>query len=172
MNTKSLVTLSLLIGMGAVLHTVMPGLFLGMKPDMMLTMMFLGILLFPNLKSVLLAGLVTGVISGLTTSFPGGMIPNMLDKPVTAVVFYGLFLLFAHYGKNTVGAAALTAVGTIVSGVVFLGSALVTVGLPGPFAALFLTIVLPASAVNAVVMAVIYPIVQSVLKRSNLAEPA
>ncbi|KIL73047.1 tryptophan transporter [Bacillus badius] len=172
MNTKSLVTLSLLIGMGAVLHTVMPGLFLGMKPDMMLTMMFLGILLFPNLKSVLLAGLVTGVISGLTTSFPGGMIPNMLDKPVTAVVFYGLFLLFARYGKNTVGAAALTAVGTIVSGVVFLGSALVTVGLPGPFAALFLTIVLPASAVNAVVMAIIYPIVQSVLKRSNLAEPA
>ncbi|MEK4030947.1 tryptophan transporter [Pseudobacillus sp. FSL P4-0506] len=170
MNTKSLVTLSLLIGMGAVLHTVMPGLFLGMKPDMMLTMMFLGILLFPNVKSVLLAGLVTGVISGLTTSFPAGLIPNMIDKPVTALVFYGLFILFAKYSKNTFGAVVLTAIGTIVSGVVFLGSALAIVGLPGPFAALFLTIVLPASAVNAVVMLVIYPIVQSVLKRSNLVE--
>ncbi|KMY53174.1 tryptophan transporter [Bacillus sp. FJAT-27231] len=170
MNTKSLVTLSLLIGIGAVLHTVMPGLFLGMKPDMMLTMMFLGILLFPNVKSVLLAGLVTGMISGLTTSFPGGLIPNMIDKPVTAFVFYGLFILFAKYSKNAIGAAVLTAVGTIVSGVVFLGSALVIVGLPGPFAALFVTIVLPASVVNAVVMLVIYPIVQSVLKRSSLAE--
>ncbi|OCA87401.1 tryptophan transporter [Pseudobacillus wudalianchiensis] len=170
MNTKSLVTLSLLIGIGAVLHTVMPGLFLGMKPDMMLTMMFLGILLFPNVKSVLLAGLVTGMISGLTTSFPGGLIPNMIDKPVTAFVFYGLFILFAKYSKNAIGSAVLTAVGTIVSGVVFLGSALVIVGLPGPFAALFVTIVLPASVVNAVVMLVIYPIVQSVLKRSSLAE--
>lgn len=170
MNTKSLVTLSLLIGMGAVLHTVMPGLFLGMKPDMMLTMMFLGILLFPNVKSVLLAGMVTGVISGLTTTFPGGLIPNMIDKPVTAFVFYGSFILLAKYGRNAIGATVLTAVGTIVSGAVFLGSALVIVGLPGPFAALFLTIVLPAAAVNAVVMAVIYPIVQSVLKRSSLAE--
>ncbi|KAB7704951.1 tryptophan transporter [Bacillus aerolatus] len=170
MNTKSLVSLSLLIGMGAVLHTVMPGLFLGMKPDMMLTMMFLGILLFPNVKSVLLAGLVTGIISGLTTAFPGGLIPNMIDKPVTAFVFYGLFILFIKYSKNAAGAAFLTAIGTIVSGVVFLSSALVIVGLPGPFAALFLTIVLPASVVNAVVMLVIYPIVQSVLKRSNLVE--
>lgn len=170
MNTKSLVTLSLLIGMGAVLHAVMPGLFLGMKPDMMLTMMFLGILLFPNVKSVLLAGLVTGVISGLTTAFPGGLIPNMIDKPVTAFVFYGLFILFSKYSKNAIGAAVLTAVGTIVSGVVFLGSALIIVGLPGPFAVLFVTIVLPASVVNAGVMLVIYPIVQSVLKRSNVAQ--
>ncbi|MEI2400958.1 tryptophan transporter, partial [Paenibacillus phytohabitans] len=32
MNTKVLVLLSLLIGMGAVLHAVMPPIYLGMKP--------------------------------------------------------------------------------------------------------------------------------------------
>ncbi len=50
MNTKSLVALSLLVGIGAVLHAVIPGVFLGMKPDMMLTMMFLGIFYFQTKK--------------------------------------------------------------------------------------------------------------------------
>ncbi|KKB36800.1 tryptophan transporter [Bacillus thermotolerans] len=170
MNTKTLVSLSLLIGIGAVLHAVMPGLFLGMKPDMMLTMMFLGILLFPNAKGVLLAGLATGIISGLTTTFPGGFLPNMIDKPVTAFIFYGLFLLFAKRGKSAAGAALLTGVGTLISGAVFLGSALAIVGLPGPFVALFAAIVLPATMINAIVMLIIYPIVQSVFKRSSLAQ--
>ena len=50
MNTKSLVTLSLLVGIGAVLHTVVPGFAFGMKPDLMLLMMFLGIFLLPDLR--------------------------------------------------------------------------------------------------------------------------
>ena len=40
MNTKVLVSLALLVGIGAVLHTVVPPILFGMKPDMMLTMMF------------------------------------------------------------------------------------------------------------------------------------
>ena len=55
--------------MGAVLHAVVPGFSLGMKPDMMLTMMFLGIILFPDTKSVLLLGLATGIISGINNFF-------------------------------------------------------------------------------------------------------
>ncbi|NGY83348.1 hypothetical protein F6Y03_19065 [Bacillus megaterium] len=50
MNTKVLVSLALLVGIGAVLHTVVPPILFGMKPDMMLTMMFLAILLFPSVK--------------------------------------------------------------------------------------------------------------------------
>ncbi|MBM7647610.1 peptidoglycan/LPS O-acetylase OafA/YrhL [Bacillus ectoiniformans] len=170
MNTKSLVSLSLLVGMGAVLHTVMPGLFLGMKPDMMLLMMFLGILLFPSAKNVLLVGMVTGVISGLTTTFPGGLIPNLIDKPITAFVFYGMILLLAKYTHNAGSKALLTAVGTLISGGVFLTSAQLLVGLPGPFTALFATVVLPAAVINTIAMLVIYPIVQSIFKRSRLAE--
>jgi hypothetical protein len=60
LNTKNLVALSLLVGIGAVLHAVIPGFFLGMKPDMMLTMMFLGIVLFPDRKSVFLLALLRG----------------------------------------------------------------------------------------------------------------
>ncbi|WP_201715413.1 tryptophan transporter [Rossellomorea arthrocnemi] len=170
MNTKTLVSLSLLVGIGAVLHTVIPGIFLGMKPDMMLTMMFLGIILFPAKKNVLLLGLLTGVISGLTTQFPGGFIPNLIDKPLTAFVFYGLFLATKKITRSLAGASVLTAFGTLVSGSIFLLSAYVIVGLPGAFFALFAAVVLPATLVNAGAMFVVYPIINGILKRSTIRE--
>ncbi|MBT2638984.1 MULTISPECIES: tryptophan transporter [unclassified Bacillus (in: firmicutes)] len=170
MNTKNLVALSLLVGMGAVLHAVMPGFFLGMKPDMMLTMMFLGIILYPDKKSVLLVGVVTGLISGLTTTFPGGLVPNIIDKPVTAFVFFGILMALKNFKFSIYTAAALTVIGTIVSGVVFLGSAYFIVGLPGPFTALFAAVVLPTAAINAVFMAILYPVATNIFKRAKLAE--
>jgi hypothetical protein len=169
MNTKNLVALALLVGMGAVLHAVVPGFFLGMKPDMLLIMMFLGIILFPEKKSVLLLALASGVISGLTTTFPGGLIPNIIDKPITAFAFFGLFLAFSKLKKSIVTVAILTVVGTFISGTAFLTSAYLIVGLPGPFAALFAAVVVPAAAVNTIVMIVLYPIATAIVKRTNPA---
>ncbi|MEK3989122.1 tryptophan transporter [Robertmurraya sp. FSL R5-0851] len=168
MNTKNLVALSLLVGMGAVLHAVVPPILFGMKPDMMLTMMFLGIMLFPEKKNVLLVSLVTGIISGLTTSFPGGLFPNIIDKPITAFVFFGLFLALKKFRNNMVSVGVLTAVGTVVSGLVFLSAASVIAGLPGPFAALFAGVVLPATVVNTIAMIVLYPIAYAIVKRTKL----
>lgn len=169
MNTRVLVSLALLVGIGAVLHAVIPPFFLGMKPDMLLTMMFLGILLFPEKKSVLVLAIATGIVSALTTGFPGGQVANMIDKPVTAFAFLGLFLVVKKLNNSTISASILTAIGTIISGTVFLLSALVLFGLPGDntFLALFLAVVLPAAAFNTVAMAIIYPIVQSIKKRSG-----
>ncbi|CAH2713555.1 putative tryptophan transport protein [Neobacillus rhizosphaerae] len=171
MNTKNLVILSLLVGIGVVLHTVMPA-FLTIKPDMMLAMMFLGIILIPEIKSVMLLAIVTGVLSGLTTGFPGGTIPNIIDKPVTALIFFGLFLTLKKYINPIVCAGVLTAVGTLVSGSVFLIAAYFLVGLPGPFAALFAAGVLPAIALNTVIMVILYPIAQSIFKRTKFTSPS
>lgn len=168
MNTKNLVALSLLVGMGAVLHAVVPGIFQGMKPDMMLTMMFLGIILFPDKKSVLLLGLVTGLISGITSTFPGGLFPNIIDKFLTAFIVYGLFLALKKFNRSIVTIGAITAIGTIISGVIFLSSAYFLVGLPGPFVALFAAVVLPATALNTFTMVILYPVANTVLKRTNL----
>lgn len=168
MNTKNLVALSLLVGIGAVLHAVVPGIFLGMKPDMMLTMMFLGIILFPDKKSVLLLGIVTGLISGVTSTFPGGLVPNIIDKLVTAFIVFGILYTLKKYSRSIITIGALTAVGTIVSGIVFLSSAYFLVGLPGPFVALFAAVVLPATVVNTIVMLILYPIATNVLKRTKL----
>ncbi|MEW9051348.1 MAG: tryptophan transporter [Neobacillus sp.] len=167
MNTKNLVALALLVGIGAVLHAVAPPILFGMKPDMMLTMMFLGIILFPEIKSVMLLALVTGGISAMTTTFPGGQIPNIVDKPVTALIFFGLFLALGKFRTSIVSVGVLTVVGTLVSGTVFLGSALLIVGLPGPFLALFAGVVLPATAVNTIAMVVLYPIAQTVVRRTG-----
>ncbi len=167
MNTKNLVVLALLAGIGVVLHTIMPS-FLGIKPDMMLAMMFLGIILVPEIKSVVLMGIVTGVLSALTTGFPNGQIPNMIDKLVTSLIFFGLLLILRKFAKPIVTAGVLTAVGTLVSGSVFLGSAFFLVGLPGPFAALFGVGVLPAIVLNTIIMVILYPVAQSIVKRTNM----
>lgn len=173
MNTKNIVVLALLAGIGVVLHTVMPS-FLGIKPDMMLAMMFLGIILIPELKSVMLLAIVTGVLSALTTSFPMGQIPNIIDKPITALVFFGLFLALKKYRNSIVSVGVLTAVGTLISGTIFLGAASFLVGLPGntPFTALFVAGVLPAVALNTVIMVILYPVAQSIVKRTQLTSPS
>ena len=171
MNTRTLVVLSLFVGIGATLHLLIPGS-LSMKPDMSLLMMFIGILLFPGVKNVLLLGLATGLLSGLTTTFPGGFLPNLIDKPITAFLFYGIVILTAKYARTVIGAALLTVLGTVISGILFLGSAFLIVGLPAPIIALAVTAVLPATVLNGLLMGVMYPVVQSVMKRSSLMKPA
>ncbi|MBD1380707.1 tryptophan transporter [Metabacillus arenae] len=170
MNTKTLVSMSLFVAIGVALHAIIPPFPNGMKPDMMLTMMFLAILLFPSVKNVLLVGVATGFLSGITTSFPAGLIPNVIDKPVTAFIFFILLLAVKKYAQSVVTAGILTAIGTLISGVVFLTSALLIVGLPAGagFTFLFLTVVLPATLLNTIAMVIIYPIVKSIAKRSNL----
>jgi hypothetical protein len=172
MNTKVLVLLSLLIGMGAVLHAVMPPIYLGMKPDLLLVMMFLGIILFPEKKYVLLVALVAGVISALTTGFPGGQVASPFDKVVSAFVFYGIFIAARKYTKSIVMICAVTAVGILVSGIVFLSIALIVAGLPGTFIGLFLTVVLPTTVMGIIAMAIIHPIAQQIIRRTNFTVSA
>lgn len=171
MKTKILVILSMLLGIGTVLHLVMPGTW-AIKPDMMLAMMFLGIALFPNKKNVLLLGIATGLLTALTTSFPMGQIPNIIDKPITAFVFYGLFLLLSKTLSKQLSLTVLSVVCTVISGTLFLGSAYLLFGLPGPFLALFASAVLPAMVLNAIVLFILYPLVISILKRTDFASTA
>jgi hypothetical protein len=159
--------MSLLVGVGAVLYIVIPGFNGGMKPDFMLTMMFISILLFPEVKSVFLLGISTGIISGLFSTFPGGFIPNVIDKSVTAFVFFGLVLLINKYAKKLPVAILLTCIGTLISGVVFLSSAIFLIGADVPFMGLLVAVVLPAVAINAVAFFIIYPIIGKLIKRSK-----
>ncbi|UOR13203.1 tryptophan transporter [Halobacillus amylolyticus] len=168
MNTRVLVMLSLLVGIGAVLHAIVPPFFLGMRPDMMLAMMFLGIMLFPKLQYVIILSVATGFISALTTTVPGGQLANLIDKPLTALAFFGLYLSLRKLLKKAV-APVLTAVGTIISGTIFLSCVLFVIGLmDASFTVMFATIVLPTAAVNTIVMVVIYPIAQRIMKRTQI----
>ena len=151
-NTKQLVTNSLLLAVGFILHYVTPAIG-SMQIDFSLITLILIIAFNKNSFSTCLAsGVATGIFSGLTSKFPLGFIPNIIDKITTAIVVYLLIrLLDKTTLHNRIKAIVINAVGTLVSGVVFLVSALLLVGLPAPFSVLFITVVIPAIAVNTVI---------------------
>lgn len=168
MKTKSLALTSVLIALGYVFHTVVPPLFFGMKPDLLLVMMFLAIMLAPTKQNVLIASMAAGVISALTTGMAGGQIANIVEKPITAFIFLGMFVLAQKVKVNTISAVLLTVIGTIVSGTLFLLVAMVVAGLPGSLFSFIGMIVLPTSAISGLIMFFIYPVANRFSKRSSL----
>ena len=167
MNTKNLVLMALLVGVGAALYLVIPGFSGGMKPDFMLTMMFIGILLFPKASHVFLLALTTGVLSGLFSTFPAGFIPNIVDKFVTAFLFFAVVVLLKQFTNKLPVAVVLTGIGTFISGVIFLSVAIFVLGVDVPFGALIIGVVIPTVALNAVAFFFIFPIVTQLVKRSK-----
>lgn len=169
MNTKNLVLMALLVGVGAALYVVTPGFVQGMKPDFMLTMMFIGILLFPTVKETFLLSLATGVLSGLFTTFPAGFVPNVIDKLVTGFVFLLIVLAVKKLAKNIVVQAVFVGLGTVLSGSIFLSVALFVFGadVGATFVVLFVGVVLPAIAFNVIAFLIIYPIITNLVKRSK-----
>src|SRR5699024_5153815 len=160
--------LSLFVGIGAVLHTIVPPILVGMKSDMLLSMMFLGILFVPKMKYVIILSITTGIVSALTTGVPGRQIANIIDKPLTALLFLGVFLLMRSKVHENMIAPLLTGIDTKISGAVFLIVALYIIGLmEGGVITLFVGIVLPATAVNTLVMSIVYPIIQGIRKRTK-----
>ena len=152
MKTKQLVINSLLLAVGFILHYVTPAIGLPMQIDFSLITLILIINLNKNSFSTCLAsGVATGIFAGLTTKFPLGFIPNIIDKIMTTIFVYLLIKLLDKTTLHSrIKAIVVNAVGTLVSGVVFLVSALLLVGLPAPFSVLFITVVIPAIVVNTI----------------------
>lgn len=168
MESRKLVFMSLLVAVGAALYLVIPGYNAGMKPDFMLTMMFIGIFLFPEARNVFLLAVTTGVISGLFSTFPGGFIPNVIDKFITAFVIYLVVVTVKKAVTTLLGATVIAGLGTLLSGSIFLSIAIFILGVKLPFSALFLTVVLPTVLMNGIAFFIIYPIVLQLLKRTSL----
>lgn len=167
MKTKNLVLMALLVAVGATLYLVIPPINGGMKPDFMLTMMFIGIILFPNVREVFLLAITTGILSGLFTSFPAGFFPNIIDKLVTAYIVFFLIKLLKSYKTSIVPTAILVGIGTIISGSVFLGSAIIVIGANISFTGLFALVVLPAIIINVVAFIILFPIITKLVQRSK-----
>lgn len=174
-NTRKLVLNSILLAMGLLLHQITPALGLPMQPDMALAMLFtIMILNKEDYKTCLMAGLITGIFTALTTKFPAGQIPNVVDKVVTANLMY--LMMYVMYRlpiinklqekkKDLVIASVLFPVGTLVSGTIFLLSAQILVGLPGSLEALFMVAVAPAIVINLVAGMFLYKVVNLSISR-------
>ncbi|MGB7606425.1 MAG: tryptophan transporter [Lutisporaceae bacterium] len=156
MNLRKNILTALLIAMGYVLHQVIPGTIGSMKFDIMLSFIFVALFINRDFKSVILTALLGGGITAMTTTFPGGQIPNMIDKLITCIAIYLLLKLFKRFKFKQAAMGIVAFLGTIISGSVFLYSALLLVGLPVPFFVLFSGIVLPTAFANIFVTIIAY----------------
>lgn len=174
-NTRKLVLNSILLAIGLLLHQITPTIGLPMQPDMALAMLFtIMILNKEDYKTCLMAGLITGIFTALTTKFPAGQIPNIVDKAITTNIMYAVMYLIYRLpiiGKlqekkqDILVASIVFPLGTLVSGIIFLLSAQILVGLPGSFSALFLVAVAPAILLNLVAGIFLYKVVNISIRR-------
>lgn len=167
MNLRKTITAALLLAIGMILHQITPPIFFGMKPDFSLAMMFIAIVFSDDLRMTLAIGLTAGVFAAATTTFPGGQIPNIIDKLITSqIVFFMFRALRDRLNKQTV-MAIISVIGTLISGTIFLTSALFLFGLPAPFRILLLTVIIPATAINTIAASILYKAVSLGLKYSH-----
>lgn len=174
-KTKKMITNALLLGIGAILHQITPALGLPMQPDFALVMLFIIMILNRgDYKISLIAGIITGIFTGMTTKFPGGQLSNMIDKIITVNL---VFLIIISINKlkvlksmtenkrRIVESIIVFPIGTLISGVTFLLFANILVGLPAGFTSLFLLIVLPSMVINLIVGLMIFKIISTSMKR-------
>ncbi len=122
-QTRNLTVSAIFMALGLVLHLMVPGVFFGVKPDFLLSMMFISLMIVGDAKEAILIGVAGGIMSALTTGFPGGQIPNFIEKIITSLV---VFYIIKAMDKNfTIPKIILIfALGTMVSGTLFLSIAL------------------------------------------------
>lgn len=176
MNTRKLVLNAVLLGIGLVLHQIEPAIF-GVKPDMTLIMLFtIMIINKDDYKSCLVCGIIAGIFSGMTTSFPGGQVPNVIDKFITTNISFVIMMTMykipfikklSKKNQDFIVSNILMAFGTAISGFVFLTSAQILVGLPGNMnlSMLLAAVVLPAIVVNLIVGIVVFKVIHVTMKR-------
>ncbi len=168
MNLRKFISSSLLLVIGLILHQIAPPLLMGMKPDFLLTMMFIAIMLSDDYKMATIIGITSGLLTAATTTFPGGQIANIIDKIITSQVIFVLNKALGDNMKESVKMLIITTIGTLISGFAFLTAALFTAGLPTSYKALVFTVVLPATVVNTIVSIVVYKGVTLALRHSRL----
>lgn len=169
MNLKNNIFTTLLLAIGFIMHQITPGILGGMKFDFLLIFMFVSIILNPKIQNSMLTGLLGGLLSAMTTTFPGGQIPNILDKIITCFVLFVVIKSLQRFNMNSFVVGLLGGIGTIISGMVFLASAYIIVGLPASMGALVIGIVVPTTIVNVVGTVFVYKIVKIAMKSSGMA---
>src|SRR5690554_5795719 len=165
-DVKKLTVSGILLSVGFILHQIAPAGLGAVTFDYMTAILFIIIAINKDFKTSLVAGIAAGIIAALTTKFPGGQVPNIIDKIVVAMFVYFLVRLIANLPEG-IGMGIIGLFGTIVSGSVFLGSASILVGLPGAFSALFISVVLPTAISNIFVCAFLYKLITTSIKKVN-----
>lgn len=163
MKLKENLITALLLAMGLIMHQLVPGILFGMKFDFLLIFMFIAMLINPSRKNIVLSSLMGGLISAMTTSFPGGQLPNIIDKLMTGLILYlPLQLVATRDNKFYIGLLGL--VGTLISGSLFLIMAGLLTEVNIELFSLIKLVVLPTSLINSLATVFLYSIVKRSLR--------
>lgn len=150
MKTRSITEASILLAIGTILHLI-PG-FVGMvKPDFMLVCIFTIIILNKDFKTALAVGIAGGILVGMTTSAPGGFLPNFVDKIISSLLVYVAVKFFEKINmENNFSVGFLYFIGTVISGFVFLFFMNLAGALPESMGLgfMFLSLVIPTAGIN------------------------
>jgi hypothetical protein len=159
MELRKNILSAVLLAVGFVLHQIVPPFF-GVTFDIQLAMLFVVIAINMDIKNTVITSLASGVITALTTKFPGGQVPNIIDKAITGLAVYFLLVMLKKVFSKQISLIIAGLAGTIISGSIFLTAALlITQKLPAPFSFLFLTVVLPTAAANTVITPALFGLV-------------
>lgn len=172
MKTNKLVLTSILLAIGTVLRITTPGIIGGVKPDFLLALMFVTIIINNDLRYTIVIGIVSGLLAAMTTNFPGGQIPQLVDKFFTSLLFYYLYRNTEKIlnDKNLyIKTGTLFFIATLFSGGVFLLAALLTFGLPNSIGVLFISIVLPTGLLNIIFGNFAYKLYLTIYKKRLFA---
>lgn len=179
MNTKKLVLNAILLAIGLVLHQIEPAIF-GVKPDMTLIMLFsIMIINKDDYKTCLICGIIAGIFAGITSSFPGGQVPNIIDKFITTNISFMMMVLMykapfikklTENKQDFIVSNMLMSIGTAISGFSFLTAAQILVGLPGgmSISMLFAAVVIPAIGINLLVGTIVFKVIHVTMKKVSL----
>ncbi|MTI65004.1 MAG: tryptophan transporter [Firmicutes bacterium] len=167
MELRKNILTALLLAIGFILHQIIPGALGSMKFDLMLSFIFVSLFINRSFKNALLTALLGGIITAMTTTFPGGQIPNIIDKLITCFIVYLLVTISSKFYFNTISVGIIAFIGTLISGTVFLSTAFLLTGLPVPFSVLFFTVIIPTSISNIFVTVLVYNAVSMALKVTN-----
>lgn len=170
MKLKKIIVNSLFLAIGTVLSQIIPPIFFGMKPGTGLVILFIIILFNDDYKTCMAAGIVMGILSAGTTAFPGGQVPNFIDKIITTNILFLLLKPLRTRLNNQITIILTSIIGTAISGTTFLFLALITVGLPTKLNVLLLSVVLPACFINTIVGLVLYNAINAALKITSIKE--
>ena len=163
---KKMTINGILIALGAILHQITPAIGLPMQPDFAIIMLFIIIILNKDYKTIMISSIIIGVLTALTTKFPGGQIPNIIDKLVTGNIIYLLSKTFNNKISDKVEIFIYLVFGTVISGITFLYSAMVLAGLPSgtTFIGLVLSVVVPTLVLNVILGSILYKTIIRALK--------
>lgn len=170
LDVKSLILVAVLLAAGAVLKLTVGSFinFFGMKPNFIIAMYCLAILLVrPNMVQAGIIGLIAGAVCQL---LPGTPYLNFISEFAGALVMAAMIKLPMKAGKVNFQTVVSTFVATVVSGGLFTVCLFVFLGAAASSLVAYVPIVLCTACINCILVQVLYvPLRRALYGRSGAA---